>query len=103
MDGRRCTVLAPRYFRVMAGGLHSAELILDRVASEHQSQLGHFEALDGKAGLQLGFSGVLIALTRDVAAGPRLLNMKAGGLKVGFVLLVGAVVTLGVGVIVDHV
>jgi hypothetical protein len=40
----------------------SLELLLDQVASERASLTGHVESLDVKAGVVLGFSGVLVGL-----------------------------------------
>lgn len=45
--------------------LPSLEIVLDEARSERRSQLVHFEALDAKAGVILGFSGALVALTPD--------------------------------------
>jgi hypothetical protein len=43
--------------------LPSLGLVLEEARSERQAQLVHFEALDAKAGVILGFSGALVALT----------------------------------------
>lgn len=40
----------------------SLDTILDEVRSERTAQVRHFDALDAKAGIILGFSGVLVAL-----------------------------------------
>jgi hypothetical protein len=46
----------------------SLDLILEQVRDERAGQLSHADALDGKAGLVLGFAGVLITLgISDVA------------------------------------
>jgi hypothetical protein len=42
--------------------LRSLDPILEEVRSERAGQLRHFEALDGKAGIILGFAGALVAL-----------------------------------------
>jgi len=42
--------------------LESLDLILEETRSERQAQLKHFEGLDAKAGILLGFSGALVAL-----------------------------------------
>jgi hypothetical protein len=42
--------------------LPSLDLIAEEVRSEREGQLRHFEALDAKAGIILGFSGALVAL-----------------------------------------
>ncbi len=43
----------------------SLDHILEEARSERHSQLVHFEALDAKAGIVLGFAGALVALTPD--------------------------------------
>jgi len=40
----------------------SLELLIEINQSEREAQLSHFESLDTKSGLVLGFAGVLIAL-----------------------------------------
>ena len=45
--------------------LPSLELVLEEARSERQAQLVHFEALDARAGVILGFSGALVALTPE--------------------------------------
>ena len=40
----------------------SLDLILEETRSERQAQLKHFEGLDAKAGILLGFSGAFVAL-----------------------------------------
>lgn len=47
--------------------LPSLEIVLEEARSEKQAQLIHFEALDSKAGVLLGFSGALVALAPDRA------------------------------------
>ena len=42
--------------------MESLDLLTKTVSAERQRQLAHFEALDAKAGVVLGFSGALIAL-----------------------------------------
>lgn len=42
----------------------SLEEILQQVRSEREAQLRHFDALDSKAGIILGFSGALVALAQ---------------------------------------
>ena len=42
--------------------LPSLDAILEEVRSERQAQLRHFDALDAKAGIILGFAGALVAL-----------------------------------------
>jgi hypothetical protein len=41
----------------------SLDLILDKALVERANQLQHFDALDAKAGIILGFAGALVALT----------------------------------------
>jgi hypothetical protein len=43
-------------------GRSSLETILDEARSERAIQLRHFDALDARAGVILGFAGVLVAL-----------------------------------------
>ncbi len=43
----------------------SLDLLLELNQAERQTQLAHFDSLDTKSGLVLGFAGVLIALSRD--------------------------------------
>ncbi len=43
-------------------GNSSVDLLIQINQSERQAQLSHFDSLDSKAGLVLGFAGVLIAL-----------------------------------------
>lgn len=43
----------------------SLDLLLEINQAERQAQLGHFDSLDTKAGLVLGFASVLIALGSD--------------------------------------
>lgn len=46
--------------------LSSLELVASEVKSELEQQLRHFEGLDTKAGIVLGFAGVLVALSGKV-------------------------------------
>lgn len=43
-------------------GMSSLEVILEEVRIERAAQLQHFDALDAKAGIVLGFSGAVAAL-----------------------------------------
>jgi hypothetical protein len=43
-------------------GKSSLDLLIELNQAERQLQLAHFDSLDTKAGLVLGFAGVLIAL-----------------------------------------
>jgi hypothetical protein len=59
-------------------------LILEETRSEYQAQLRHFEGLDAKAGILLGFSGAVVALapTDDlVLAAGRLAAVLSGQLS----------------------
>jgi hypothetical protein len=47
-------------------GLPSLDVVLDAVEAQREKQLGHFESLDNKAGVLLGFSGAIAAIARDV-------------------------------------
>lgn len=51
----------------MVERLPSLELLLGLVQAERDKQLGHFDALDSKAGIVLGFAGLLITLTPDAS------------------------------------
>lgn len=44
----------------------SLDLLFQTVSRERADQLSHFDALDSKAGILLGFAGTLIALSPDV-------------------------------------
>jgi hypothetical protein len=43
-------------------GIRSLDLLVDEVRVEREAQLRHFDALDQKAGIVLGFAGVLVVL-----------------------------------------
>jgi hypothetical protein len=61
--------------------LGSLDLILDETRSERQAQVKHFEGLDAKAGILLGFSGALVALAPSdnaVVAVGRITSVLAG-------------------------
>ncbi len=49
----------------MTERLPSLELLFELNQAERHSQLVHFDGLDSKAGIVLGFAGVLIALSND--------------------------------------
>ena len=49
--------------------MDSLPLLLETARTEHASQQAHFDALDGKAGLLLGFAGAEIALTPALPLG----------------------------------
>ena len=44
-------------------GVRSIDIVLDEVRRERDAQLRHFDAIDTKAGIVLGFAGALVALT----------------------------------------
>lgn len=48
-------------------GVRSLQVIRDEVRAERSSQLQHFDSLDTKAGIVLGFAGALVALAPDRA------------------------------------
>lgn len=48
--------------------LPSLDLLYDLTMAEYNRQREHFDAMDSKAGLVLGFAGTLIALAPDVGA-----------------------------------
>ncbi len=58
--------------------LPSLGLLLDLVQREREKQLAHLDALDNKAGIVLGFAGLLITLAPDVAVGFQLVGVVAG-------------------------
>lgn len=66
--------------------LPSLDLVLAEARSERQTQLSHFEALDAKAGVVLGFAGVLVALAPD-RADPLLLAGRCFGVLSGLAAL----------------
>lgn len=47
----------------------SLHLVLDALQHERDAQRAHFEGLDNKAGIVLGFAGLLAALAPDIAGG----------------------------------
>lgn len=60
----------------------SIDVISYRVEAERERQIGHFEALDTKAGIVMGFAGVLVAISTTqsmlVAAGRMFAILAAG-------------------------
>lgn len=46
--------------------LPSLDVVLAAVEAQRDKQLGHFESLDNKAGVLLGFAGAIAALAKDV-------------------------------------
>lgn len=70
----------------MADGLPSLELLLDLVRDERSKQIAHFDVLDNKAGLVLGFAGLLITLAPDVPLPLLVSALVAAGTSAGFAL-----------------
>jgi hypothetical protein len=66
--------------------LPSLDLVLDVLTSGRAERRGHFDALDQKAGLALGFSGVLITLSDAVTEPWRALGIAAAAIATGFAL-----------------
>lgn len=62
----------------MTDRLPSLELLLTLVQQERDKQLAHLDTLDGKAGVTLGFAGLLVTLAPDVP-----LVFQAVGLATG--------------------
>lgn len=70
----------------MSNGLPSLDLLLQLVQAERDKQLQHFDALDAKAGVIVGFTGVLVALAASEPGRIVALGMGAGMLSGGFAL-----------------
>jgi len=66
--------------------LPSLGLLLDVVQRERDKQLAHLDALDNKAGIVLGFSGLLITLAPEVPIGFQLVGVIAGAVSIAFAL-----------------
>jgi hypothetical protein len=47
----------------MMRGISAIEIVADEVRSERAAQLGHFDAVETKAGVLLGFAGAITALS----------------------------------------
>src|SRR5437868_4176238 len=60
--------------------MDSLDLLLDCVRREREAQLAHFDALDSKAGILLGFAGGLIALSPDLSGWARDVSLPLLGL-----------------------
>lgn len=63
------------------------ELIAEAVATDQAAQLRHFESLDTKAGIVLGFAGVLVALGDAAEAELGVAALIAGASAALFALL----------------
>lgn len=57
--------------------LPSRSLVLDILRAERSERRGHADALDQKAGLALGFAGVLVTLSNDIGEPWRVLGAIA--------------------------
>lgn len=68
----------------MTVGLRSIDLVLDEMRSARQDQMAHFDALDAKAGVLLGFSGVLVALGLQVQSPVTLVGVVCAALATLF-------------------
>ena len=66
--------------------LPSLELILDVLRSSRTERREHFDALDQKAGLALGFAGVVVTLSNDVSEPWRALGVAAAVIAAGLSL-----------------
>jgi hypothetical protein len=62
------------------GSDSSLELLVEINRSERIAQLSHFDSLDTKAGLVLGFAGVLIAVARDTDSWAGITSIVFAGL-----------------------
>ena len=57
-------VIPARYgARMAAPPVGSLEIVAEEVGAERQMQLAHFDSLDSKAGIVLGFAGAIVVLT----------------------------------------
>lgn len=65
----------------------SLELIAEAVATDQAAQLRHFESLDTKAGIVLGFAGVLVALGTGSQAELGIVALIVGAAAALFALL----------------
>ena len=66
--------------------LPSLDLLLELVEREREKQLAHLDALDNKAGIVLGFAGLLITLAPDVPVAFQLVGVVTGTGSVGLAL-----------------
>ena len=55
--------------------MDSLDLLLETTGEQRADQLSHFDALDSKAGITLGFAGTLIALLPEVGLGFRIVTL----------------------------
>ena len=67
---------------VVVRGIRSIQVVAEEVRSERAAQLSHFDAVDTKAGVLLGFAGAIVALSSgssgSLAASGRWLAVLAG-------------------------
>lgn len=68
----------------MPDRLPSLDLLLGLVQAERDKQLAPFDALDNKAGIVLGFGGLLTTLAPDVPIAARVPSLAAALVSVGF-------------------
>jgi hypothetical protein len=66
--------------------LPSLALVLDVLRAGREERRGHFEALDQKAGLSLGFGGVLVTLSTSIAEPWRALGTGAAAAAIALAL-----------------
>ena len=66
--------------------LPSIGLVLDVLRAGREERCGHFEALDQKAGLAIGFAGVLVTLSNDISEPWRALGVVASVISAGLAL-----------------
>lgn len=63
--------------------MDSLDLLLDCVRREREAQLTHFDALDTKSGILLGFAGALIALSPHLEGWVRAVSVLTLALAAG--------------------
>ena len=68
-------------------GLPSADVLLAAVERQQDQQRAHFESLDSKAGIALGFAGAIAALAKDVQPGVAKLGVGLSILAAIFAML----------------
>ena len=66
--------------------LPSLGLVLDVLRAGREERRGHFDALDQKAGLAIGFAGVLVTLSNDISEPWRALGAVASVVSAGLAL-----------------
>lgn len=64
----------------------SLGLVLGVLRAGREERRGHFEALDEKAGLVIGFAGVLVTLSNDISEPWRALGVVASVVSAGLAL-----------------